>query len=395
MKQKFLYLWGYTWRPLAAITLFGSIFASLALPNFNALRSFSSPFETPETLNIGVSEDLLHSVVFLPQRAIQFLLLEVGLNEIIYLRLVSVFISVFVLLMFFYILRHWFTMRVALMGSFLFGISSWFLHQSRSAEPDIMYMFGAVALIFCVTLLSKAKNNKFLPLIALLGGILLYIPGFWLFMLVGCIFAKDEILRAISNNSKKVRVLSVSIISLCAIPLIYGVATSPSQIQQILGVPSGGILGVDVLIDNFVSIPPQLLISGIDEPLKWLIGTPILDVFTVAMLILGAYSMRVGLHPIRARALLIITMLSIVLIIFNGPVSMGALLPTLYLLAACGIGMMLRQWFSVFPRNPIARNFGVACVCFSLLIVGYYHANRYFIAWPKAYSTTKVIPDTR
>jgi hypothetical protein len=58
------------------------------------------------------------------------------------------------------------------------------------------------------------------------------------------------------------------------------------------------------------------------------------------------------------------------------------LLPFIYLLAGAGMTLLLQQWFTVFPRNPLARNIGVGLIAVLLAFVGYYHMHRYFVAWP-------------
>ncbi len=391
MRDKLTISWGYLKRPVFILTLLVLLVFAISAPNFNNLKNIKSPFETADSLNIVSSSDLYTTIVFLPQRAFQFLAINFTTSDLLASRMVSVFIAIATLIMFFYIVRHWYTTRVAILGSILFGLSSWFLHQSRSAEPDIMYMFASTALLLCVVVLSEKKYHKFLPLLGFISAILLYIPGLWLFILIGSILARSEVKRIWQNNSNLNRIVSAGVFAITILPLIFGFIKNPSQISNSLGGPVEGALSPDFLLNNFTNIGNQLFIKGVEEPLKWLSGTPILDIFTIAMVILGAYTYIVGLHPIRAKALFFMTLLSIVLITLNGSSAMGIILPVVYLLAASGIGMLLQQWFSVFPKNPLARNFGIVWMCLALLIVSFYHVNRYFVAWPRAYTTSKVI----
>lgn len=391
MKKRLKDIGEYIWRPALGLAIVLSLFAVIILPNVHQFSSTPSPFETSKSLKIVNISDLSQNTAFLPARFLQFGLHTAGLNSVAYLRLVSVAFAVLTLVMFFYILRHWYTSRIALMGTFLLGFSSWFLHQSRSAEPDILYLFGMTSLIMIGIWLSEKKYTKVLPVITLLGCLVLYIPGMWLFLAIGIPLAWREILEKWRISTKWLRSLSVVVFFVSLAPLVFGLIKHPGQVDILLGVPENGVLTAQSALNNLIGIGEQLLIRGPDEPLKWLVGTPVLDVFTIFMIILGIYTYRSGIHPIRARAFMLIGLLSVVLITLNGYVTLSLLMPVLYLLAASGVGLLLQQWFSVFPKNPIARNIGVIWICLAIAIVGFYHADRYYIAWPNADSTNKVI----
>lgn len=391
MKTTFQNTWGYVWRPLMVAGLILSIFAVILLPNIRQFKSMPSPFETTESLNITNLSDITHNVAFMPQKMIQFGLSSTAFSSIAWLRLVSVSFAVLTLVMFFYILRHWYTGRIAIMGTFLLGFSSWFLHQARSAEPDILYLCGMTALLLVGMWLSERQYSRTLPLIAIISALILYIPGMWVFVVAGGLFARKEIIQRWQQTSNMLRAAGVVAFLALVAPLVYAITLRPQQLTELMGIPPHGVLTVQSALNNFIGIAEQLLIRGPDEPLKWLTGTPILDVFTIFMIILGVYTYRVGPHPVRGRALMVLGLISVVLITLNGYVTLSLLMPILYLLAASGIGLLLQQWFSVFPRNPIARNVGVVWICLALAVVGFYHADRYFVAWPHAASTNKVL----
>ena len=366
------------------------LIAAYVVPNYKQFRSMPSPFEMPENLEIVNWSDLANNVAFLPQRGWQFLIVNYGSASTAWIRSVSVVLAVVTLIVFFYILRHWYTSRVAVLGTFLFGASSWFLHQARSAEPDVLYMLAATALLLCTAWLSEKSYTKALPILALIAGLLFYIPGMWLFVFVGIVLARQEVLAKWHQASKKLRITSILLFLLAMLPMVYGFIRNPSQIITALGVPADGVLNAKIVADNIINIP-GLFINGLDEPFKWLTNTPILDVFSLFMVIIGIYAYRVGHHPVRGRALAVMAILTVVLISLDGAAALGLLMPIIYLLAASGIGLMLQQWFAIFPRNPLARNIGVAWLCLALVVVGYYHLNRYFVAWPHAATTAQVI----
>jgi hypothetical protein len=47
----------------------------------------------------------------------------------------------------------------------------------------------------------------------------------------------------------------------------------------------------------------------------------------------------------------------------------------------------MAQWFTVFPRNPIARGSGIAVICLMLFFSVLYQTRVYFVAWPHTTAT--------
>jgi uncharacterized protein YqhQ len=81
--------------------------------------------------------------------------------------------------------------------------------------------------------------------------------------------------------------------------------------------------------------------------------------------------------------------MSALLVALNGPVPLSILIPFAYILIAAGITFMLQQWFTVFPRNPVAKNIGVAIMTLAVVTTTFYHINHYYVAWPNAPQTIK------
>jgi hypothetical protein len=65
-------------------------------------------------------------------------------------------------------------------------------------------------------------------------------------------------------------------------------------------------------------------------------------------------------------------------------------MPIIYLVVAAGIAHLLNQWFSVFPRNPIARTIGWSLIGIVLVLVCSFHLVHYFVGWPQASATHEV-----
>jgi hypothetical protein len=378
-------------RPMVGIILAAAILVFMLVPSFASLAPLSNSLEQRDFLGIAEAQDLVHDVSFLPEKVLQFGLAETGLDERVHFRVVSALFAMLAILATYSVLRLWHTKRIALLGTLLFATSSWLLHQARYADADVLYLTAVPLLLLVGTWLHDKRFDRLLPLSALIIGVCLYLPGLWLLILVSLIAFRSQLIEALREVNKKTRTLVVTTFLLSIAPLIYALATTPAQIASWLGVPDTALLSAHNVLENFYAIPKALFVTGPDTPIQWLVGTPVFDVFTIALIALGTYAYWVGQHPIRARVLAGFGLLALVLIGVGGPVTLSLLIPLMYIVAANGLALLLQQWFTVFPRNPFARILGVTCIVIALSVTVFYQLTRYYVAWPHATSTRKVI----
>jgi hypothetical protein len=71
-------------------------------------------------------------------------------------------------------------------------------------------------------------------------------------------------------------------------------------------------------------------------------------------------------------------------------VAITLLLPFVYAVIAAGISYVLDEWYSVFPRNPFARSFGLIVITAVVLMSSYYQITRFLVVWPQAPETREV-----
>jgi hypothetical protein len=117
-----------------------------------------------------------------------------------------------------------------------------------------------------------------------------------------------------------------------------------------------------------------------------------LDIFTTAMFVLGLYYFVKRLPKRRSLIILGCTLLLLLFVPLadNYQFSAAVLIPLVFIFIVAGIVELLNRWFSYFPRNPWARNFGVVLVVVAIGFSSLYHLQKYFIAWPNA-SDTKAV----
>lgn len=341
-----------------------------------------SPAEDPHTIGASTVSEIKNNVSFAPLKSVQLAILKFTDNDV-FLRLASAATAFAASIFLYLMLRKWHTVRVALMTSVMFMSSSMFLHLGRLTNTEVMYLtLFPVLLTSSMWLLSKNNQWK-LPLIAILTGLMIYIPGAWLLLLGGLVFFRKYLWRIIPKLSIKMKLLCTGLFATTIAPLIYSFVYAQQQIIAWLGYNTEQQLTPAAIGSNFFDIPKSLFWSYSPEPIQWLVGTPILDMFGVAMFALGIYAYWAGYYPAREKLIYGSLILATLLIGFGNIVTIALLLPLIYIIIANGLAYMLQSWFTVFPNNPFARSLGVIFLTAAITVSCFYQLQRYFVAWPQ------------
>lgn len=372
-------------RPLPLGLLLAFITAALLGYAIFSLVPFTAA-EHPANLGSASLSGIKQNVLFAPVKAVQFGVLKYSENDV-YIRAASALTGLVAAILLYFMLRKWYSARIALFTSLMFVCSSWFLHHGRLVNNDVMYLAVLPALMLSSMWFLSKRYDRLLPFAAILVGFALYAPGSWLFLLAGVIYFRKYIRRTSKKISLRLFLASSFLLLVTLAPLIYSFSFRQRQVIEWLGFNDSQILTPQAIGSNFLDIPRQLFLSGIDNPLFWLRGTPILDVFTTAMLILGLYAFRSGRYPAREKLVLGALVLSVILIGAGNVATISLLIPLLYIIAANGLAYMLQSWFTVFPHNPVARSIGVSMLTIAVAFSCFYQLQRYFVAWPKADAT--------
>lgn len=374
------------WEPLIGFSISTAFILTLLLFR---LGSLVPGFSTTEIATFNASNSLhtiLNNPVNAPYKLIHLLLIHYHLSSPFYLRSVSVFFAIITIILFYYVLSRWHTVRIAWFGTILLATSSLFLHYARLAEPAITstLLIG----IFAYGLwLKTTKKPKFAFIIGtFLILLLLYIPGLIWFVIAGCIWRKKQLISLFKQYF--VLGIGLSILGLLLLaPLGYGLYKNPFLIRQIVGLPTQFIPSIYGYIKNITDLFISFIIRGPSNPVVWLARLPLLDIFTFTMCIAGIFVVFSHRQLDRKKMLFGSIVGGILLTSLDGEVSIAILIPFIYILASSGITMILQQWFTVYPRNPIARTLGTSIITIAVLMTCFYQVNNYFIAWPNAPET--------
>lgn len=348
------------------------------------------PREVPEFTGSASLSQIKQDVIFAPSKVLEFIILKLSDNDTL-IRGGSVVIAAIAIILLFAMLKKWFTTRVSLLTIALFATSSWTLHVGRMAGHEALYLWVMpILLLSCLWFLSK-KHDKKLPIAAALLTATLYIPGSVLLIVAGALAFRKYILRNVKEISLKIKLMCAAIVAIGVTPLIYSFIGNKSQIFMWLGYDRNQEISLGNIAHNFANIADTLFWRGSADAGMWLRDTPVLDIFSVAMLVLGVYAYRAGYYPAREKLVFGLGILGILIIGLGNVVTIGLLLPLVYIFIANGLAYMLQSWFTVFPKNPVARPLGIVLLTLVVALSCAYNLQRYFTAWPNADATQSAL----
>jgi len=351
---------------------------------FFRLGSLVPGMSSSEAANLTQSQtihQLINNPLNLPYKLVDFALVSWHHGSVFALRSVSVVFALCMIYLFYFCLHRWYAVRTAVLGTALFASSSWLLHYARLAQPDILYTSLMAALAYGVWLRQTKRNSLVIVVGGILAAFLIYIPGLVWLVILGGWWQRKALLKHYKHHTLSGLVVIATTTALL-VPLIYGLALHPRLIRGLFGVQTFGIPKPLAIVQHIWNIPFQLFIRANYNPTVWLGRLPLLDIFAVVMLVLGAYAYYFLRQLDRARVLLGIIVVSLVLLGLHGGVNPLILMPFLYILVTAGIALLLQQWFTVFPLNPLARLLGTLLISITVILAVFYHVNHYFIAWP-------------
>lgn len=377
-----------SWIGLLLSVLVIAGLAGLLLFNIGDLVPALSKNEVAQASSSSSVKNIIKNPLGLPHKVPQLVVQKVRPSPAA-LRSVSALIGLFTIGCFYYVLKNWYSRRVASMGALLFATSAWFLHSARTGTDASMYLLLFVA-VACVLWLQRTKGS--IPSVlasALLVIALLYIPGMiWIVVPVALwqISRVGDILEG--QNAGLLTLLSLVILAALA-PIGWAMYLDHDLIKTYFGLPQTFPEPIQVL-KNIANIPVQLFVRGPDSPESWLGRIPLLTLFSSVMFVVGLYAYFVKRRLDRTKFIAFVLVAGTILAGLGGPVSLAIILPFVYLVAVGGVAFMLQRWFVVFPRNPFARATGTLLMTAAILLASFNGISHYFIAWPNTPITKQV-----
>ena len=381
------------WRPILAflgVTLVVGYMFGFRLGNLTPGASLP---ESSYVAQISSGREILKHPVYVVHKLPVYVLFKLRVHHLAAYRAVSAAFASLAVIGCFFVLREWYTNRVAILGSGLFLTSAWILHAGRLATPEAAFLLLMPLLWAAVWLYNTTFRKIALLLLSFLCAASFYVPGFiWLLVMLA-VWQRKRIWDELKAVPVWFRIICGAVIVVGLVPLVRASVTSPDELLLALGLPDY-LPSPRMIGENLLHIPEQLFVRGPNDPVRWLGRLPLLDIFSSVMLVLGLYSVRYHLKVIRIQLLIGSSVLFAILMTLGGPVTITVLMPAAYILVACGMAFMLQQWFTVFPHNPIARMAATSLIAISVILVSYYHISHYFIAWPQTPATKAAFSHT-
>lgn len=374
------------WRPVLIFMVVALVVSSILGFHLGGLTKAASAPEHAYITGITSGKELLKHPVYAVHKVPVYVLFKLDVNRVAAYRAVSALFAALAVVSCFFILREWYTTRVAVLGSWLFLSSAWLLHIGRLAIPEASYLLLMPLLWAVVWLYTTTLRKTALVVLSFLCAASFYVPGFGWLVLMTAITQYKRIWEELKQVPRWFRGVCAAIILVGLAPLIWAGTQSSHELLLAAGLPDS-FPHLKGLLNNFLRIPEQLFLRGPNDPVRWLGRLPLLDVFSGAMLLLGLYGLRYHFKLIRNQLLVVSSIFLTLLITLGGPLTITVLLPAMYILIGGGVAFLLQQWFTVFPRNPLARILATTLVSISVLLVSYYHITHYFIAWPQTPAT--------
>ncbi len=369
------------WSALLTTALVLSSLAFLLFFQIGSLTNFKLSALEAETIASAANlRAILENSLYLPLKILIYLLGFMPISDV-FLRFASSIVGFITAIYFYVILRKLHTKRITAVAILLFVTASWFLQAARVVTPVIMSLYSVTALIFLSLWLPHAKHTKTAFVFATsVAASLVYTPGFLPLLLLLVILKPKKFASVLSGVPKTLVVLMGLVFLVMIGPLIYSLVLGSLPLRTYLGIP----LVFEPLewLKRLLIIPAYLFARGPLEPVFNVGRLPILDIFTTMLAVLGAYLYYYQRRLSRTSLFVVLAIFGCIMISLNGPLWLPLLMPIIYILMAMGLAVLLQKWFTVFPRNPLARGFGMIIFCAALATVPIYHLTRYFVVWP-------------
>lgn len=326
--------------------------------------------------------------LWLPHKLLMFIFHFITSSDTA-LRYASALVIALVVFSFYSIAKRFYSTRVSVLTTLLFAVSTPVLTTARVATPAAL-LFGWVLIMSLALWFRHSHKKRFAPFVFfMLGALLLYIPAsIWFIGFLAAWFWRD-IPKLFKHLNKKWLAGGITLGLIVLSPLIYSFVKDPTLIRSWLLLPTS--FDPETSFEAAKQLPAVFFYKTAIPAGYNLANLPLLDAFSGTMLLLGVYAYRKKLSLSRTIVYLVAIVCSSLLAIVNSnQLYIYYFLPFAYLLIAEGIGYLLSEWRSVFPKNPIARFVGTIIMSIAVIAVCGYHLNRYFLAWVQAPETKAI-----
>src|SRR3989338_6833555 len=349
-----------------------------------------SPVEAAAAADSTTIDQIVDNPLYAPHKIVQFGLQSVLGISPLSLRLASAIFIVIFIVYFYLLVIKWFGKLIGLTATVLLASLPWTIIIARDAPPSVL-LLAPIAVFGSYYWLARTSKRITLAwlLLSVVVGLSLYIPGMLWIILVASLVGRKLIWFNLKRINKFVLTLSILLFLLVGAPLAYGIWYNPDLLKQIALIPNDWHSLLDFVKNTGWSLAAFFLRAR--EHFQYLIGTiPILSVLISVMVLFGVYAMNVSA---RQKLLLMASLAAFSIVtagLNDSLIYLTLALPALVVIAAAGLRFLFLEWQSIFPRNPIPKNFAYLLILSLALIHIIYGASYGLAAWPNTPETRSV-----
>lgn len=381
----------YRYRYVISSIILIAIGLIVLFVRLNTLLPGLAPAEADTVLQTQSFQDIINNPIDAPFKALQHLSVNYFGGTAFAVRIVSAVFGALSIGLLFSLFVNWHRPRIAVLGMAALVGSSWFLNVARLGTTSIMLPVMILVLITMLTFFHH-HNLRWYGAIALVVGfsVILYTPYTIYFILLAILLYYQEGFTKLKQVGILTKIFAPVFIAALVAPLVYGFVNDPSLLRIWLGIPDS-LPTITQYFDNFASAFSYIFWRSESNATLHLGNLPMLDIFTATMTALGLYHYERHIDRLKTRFILSGLLLAFIVTSLSGSqFAYSLFLPFVYIIAATGVVTLINQWNNIFPRNPIARTAAIIPIALVLLVTGWYHATRYFIAWPRTPETRRV-----
>lgn len=305
-------------------------------------------------------------------------------RSLFFLRLTSVLFGLLSAALVYFLVNHWHGYRIALLTTAAYISSFGYLVITHQSTPLTSQLPLAIGLLAAVITLDTWDSIWSIVALFISIAYALYIPGgIWL-SITAIVLSFSNLKESFQSISIKWKLFLVLVLIVCILPLAYRLGNHYSlpQTLQWLGYGlHGKFKALESLGTNLIKVPADLFAYSLNLPRSMQLGhLPLLPIAESILIFVGLYCYVGRIRSYSWRSLIVFIGVSWLIVGF-GILSVFTILPLVILTLGGGLTYLLKQWYTVFPRNPIARYVGLVVMSVVILFSCFFTARSFFVAW--------------
>lgn len=368
-----------------AVFLLTTLIFSFYFWRLGSLTSGLGPAEVDARTSSSSLKLILDNPVYAPHKISVFAVQKTFGSSALALRSVSAVLAIIFLFCFYQLVRMWFGKMIGFFSTMFLAAIPWFVLLARSGGSEIL-LFAPIAVLASYYWLLRSRSRSAWLALLITSGMVIYLPGGILLILLGAVFARRRLNQAAGNLGFLQKVLGTFILLITLAPLIYSGTMSPSVLKPLLLIPADWPSATVVA----KSITWHVLALFWRTPVHadYIIGR--LPMFGGAQIALALFGGFAFFKLARSKLYLLLGMVvfGVLAAGINRNLALLSLaLPAIIATVAAGLRYLYMEWRSVFPRNPLPKFLALTLIA-SLVAIHVLYGLRYsLVAWPNSAAT--------